>query len=249
VIDVALFGIVPGVLIFLTQIAWIPFWAAGVINGIGHYWGYRNWDVPAPDASRNIVPWGILIGGEELHNNHHAFPASAKLSSKWYEFDLGWLYIMILEMLGLAKVKKVAPTPRIEAPKPVCERTLQAVIANRYDVLAHYARSLKKTYREELARLQRWSPGDAEALRSVRRYLEHVQQVSETERGRLAAALRNSKALATAIAMRDELAAIWARSSATREQLVRQLQDWCQRAEASGVGPLVAFSRRLRSYA
>jgi stearoyl-CoA desaturase (delta-9 desaturase) len=249
VTDVALFGIVPGVLIFVTQIAWIPFWAAGVINGIGHYWGYRSWDVPAPDASRNIVPWGILIGGEELHNNHHAFPASAKLSYKWYEFDLGWLYIRVLEMLGLAKVKKVAPVPRLDAPKPVCERTLQAVIANRYDVLAHYASSLRKTYREELARLQRWSPGDAEALKPVKRYLEHVQQASEAERARLAAALKNSRALATAIAMRDELAAIWARSSATREQLVRQLQDWCQRAEASGVGPLVAFSQRLRSYA
>jgi stearoyl-CoA desaturase (delta-9 desaturase) len=249
VTDVALFGIVPGVLIFLVQIAWIPFWAAGVINGIGHYWGYRSWDVPAPDASRNIFPWGILIGGEELHNNHHAFPASAKLSCKWYEFDLGWLYIRVLEMLGLAKVKKVAPVPRLDAPKPVCERTLQAVIANRYDVLAHYASSLRKTYREELARLQRWSPGDAEALKPVKRYLEHVQQASEAERARLAAALKNSRALATAIAMRDELAAIWARSSATREQLVRQLQDWCQRAEASGVGPLVAFSRRLRSYA
>jgi stearoyl-CoA desaturase (delta-9 desaturase) len=249
VTDVALFGIVPGVLIFLAQIAWIPFWAAGVINGIGHYWGYRSWDVPAPDASRNIFPWGILIGGEELHNNHHAFPASAKLSCKWYEFDLGWLYIRVLEMLGLAKVKKVAPVPRLDAPKPVCERTLQAVIANRYDVLAHYASSLRKTYREELARLQRWSPGDAEALKPVKRYLEHVQQASEAERARLAAALKNSRALATAIAMRDELAAIWARSSATREQLVRQLQDWCQRAEASGVGPLVAFSRRLRSYA
>jgi len=247
--NVVLFGIVPGALIFLTQIAWIPFWAAGVINGIGHYWGYRSWDVPAPDASRNIVPWGILIGGEELHNNHHAFPASAKLSAKWYEFDIGWLYIRVLESLGLATVKKVAPTPRIEAPKPVCERTLQAVIANRYDVLAHYARSLNKTYRQELARLRRWSPRDAEALKPIKRYIVRMQQVSAVERTHIAEALKNSKALATAIAMRDELAAIWARSSASREQLVRQLQDWCHRAESSGVAPLVAFSRRLRSYA
>jgi hypothetical protein len=131
------------VLIWLTQIAWIPFWAAGVINGIGHYWGYRNW--ATPDASTNIVPLGILIGGEELHNNHHAYPTSAKLSSKWYEFDLGWLYIRALEALGLARVKHLAPVPRIEAPKSAADlRLLQAVILNRYDVLARFARSLKR---------------------------------------------------------------------------------------------------------
>ncbi|MDW8469304.1 MAG: fatty acid desaturase [Burkholderiales bacterium] len=248
-IDVALFGLVPGLLIFLVQIVWVPFWAAGVINGVGHYWGYRNWDVPAPDASRNIVPWGILIGGEELHNNHHAYPASARFSMKWYEVDLGWLYIRALELVGLARVKKVAPTPRLEAPQPVSEKTLQAVIANRYDVLAHYARSIRKTYRAELARLRRWSPHEAQMLKSLKRCLLRAQAASEAERARLAAALRNSRALATLVAMREELAAIWARSSATRAELVRQLQDWCQRAESSGIAPLVAFSVRLRSYA
>jgi stearoyl-CoA desaturase (delta-9 desaturase) len=250
VTDVALFGIVPGVLIFVTQIAWIPFWAAGVINGIGHYWGYRSWDVPAPDASRNILPWGILIGGEELHNNHHAFPASAKLSAKWYEFDIGWLYIRVLESLGLATVKKVAPTPRFAAPKAVCDlQTLQAVIANRYDVLARYGRSLQATYRQEVERLRQWSPQDAEALKPIKRYVARMQQISAAERAHIAEALKNSKSLATALAMRDDLTAIWARSSASREQLLKQLQDWCHRAEASGVAPLVAFSRRLRSYA
>jgi stearoyl-CoA desaturase (delta-9 desaturase) len=250
VTDVALFGIVPGVLIFVTQIAWIPFWAAGVINGVGHYWGYRSWDVPPPDASRNIFPWGILIGGEELHNNHHAFPASAKLSAKWYEFDIGWLYIRVLESLGLATVKKVAPTPRFAAPKAVCDlQTLQAVIANRYDVLARYGRSLQATYRQEVARLRQWSPQDAEALKPIKRYVARMQQVSAAERAHIAEALKNSKSLATALAMRDDLTAIWARSSASREQLLKQLQDWCHRAEASGVAPLVAFSHRLRSYA
>ena len=105
------FGLVPGVLIWLTQMAWIPFWAAGVINGVGHFFGYRNWD-DVPDASTNIVPWGILIGGEELHNNHHAFAASAKFSTKWYEFDIGWMYLCVMESLGLATVKRLAPTPR-----------------------------------------------------------------------------------------------------------------------------------------
>ncbi|HVC12355.1 MAG TPA: fatty acid desaturase [Burkholderiales bacterium] len=246
--NLALFGLVPGVLIFLTQIVWIPFWAAGVINGIGHYWGYRSYD--CADASTNIVPWGILIGGEELHNNHHAFASSAKLSSKWYEFDIGWMYIRILEILGLASVKKVAPKPSFAAPKPAADLdTLHAVIANRYDVLSRYAKSVKRTYREELDRLKRWSPGDAEALKPLKRALLRMQKLSEAERARLAEALKNSKALATVVAMRQELAALWERSSASKEQLLRQLQDWCHRADASGIAPLQDFSRRLRCYA
>jgi stearoyl-CoA desaturase (delta-9 desaturase) len=247
--DIALFGLVPGALIFLAQIAWIPFWAAGVINGIGHFWGYRNWDVPAPDASRNIVPIGILIGGEELHNNHHAYPASARFSMKWYEFDLGWIYIRALAALGLATVKKVAPVPRFAAPKPVCDhQTLQAVISNRYDVLSRYAKSLQRTYHQELERLGHWSQ-EAESLKPAKRYFARLQRLSEHERARLAEAVKNSKALATVIAMRHELAEIWGRSSASREQLLKQLQDWCHRAESSNVPPLVEFSRRLRCYA
>ena len=247
--NVALFGLIPGTLILITQIAWIPFWAAGVINGIGHFWGYRNWDVPAPDASRNMSPIGILIGGEELHNNHHAYPASAKFSLKWYEFDLGWTYIRALESLGLATVKKVAPTPRFSDPKPVCdEQTLEAIIANRYDVLARYGTSLKHTYKQELERLGRWSQ-EAEALKPAKRYFARLQRLTEVERARLAEAVKNSKALATAIAMRHELAEIWARSSDSRAQLLKQLQDWCHKAETSGVPPLVEFSHRLRRYA
>jgi stearoyl-CoA desaturase (delta-9 desaturase) len=205
-IDLILFGIVPGTLIFLTQIAWIPFWAAGVINGIGHYWGYRNWSTP--DASTNIVPWGILIGGEELHNNHHAFTTSARLSSKWYEFDIGWMYIRMLEALGLAKVKRVAPIPQFIAPQAIPGlQTLQAVLTHRYDVLAKYAKSLKRV-----------GAGEPHALQTMH-------------------------------AMRNELMALWERSTASKEQLVRRLQDWCQRAEASGVRPLAEFSQKLRCYA
>jgi stearoyl-CoA desaturase (delta-9 desaturase) len=247
-INIALFGLVPGMLILLTQIVWIPFWAAGVINGVGHFFGYRSYDVP--DASTNIVPLGILIGGEELHNNHHAFAASAKLSSKWYEFDIGWMYICILESLGLATVKRLAPTPRFAHPKPAADfETLHAVIANRYEVLSRYAKSLKRTYAEEIERLKHWSPRDAEVLRSMKRALLRGQAAAGGERARLAEALKNSRALATALAMRHELAALWERSSASKEQLLRQLQDWCRRAEASGIAPLVDFSQRLRSYA
>ena len=247
-VDVLLFGIVPGMAIVLTQIVWIPFWAAGVINGIGHYWGYRNHG--CADASTNIVPWGILIGGEELHNNHHAFASSAKLSNKWYEFDLGWLYIRMLEELGLATVKRVAPKPRFSRAKAAADfATLQAVIVNRYDVFARYAKSLKRTYAEELRRLKHWSPGDAQALKSLKRVLLRGQVPDEAQHPRLAEALAKSKALATALAMRQELLALWERSTATKEQLLRRLQDWCHRAEASGIQPLIEFSRRLRSYA
>jgi stearoyl-CoA desaturase (delta-9 desaturase) len=246
--DLLAFGLIPGFLIWITQIGWIPFWAAGVINGVGHFFGYRSYDVP--DASTNIVPWGILIGGEELHNNHHAYASSAKLSSKWYELDIGWMYIRLLDMFGLATVKKVAPKPRFAQPKPAADfETLHAVIANRYDVLSRYAKSVRRTYAEEVERLKHWSPRDAEVLRSLKRALLRGQAVAGAESARLAEALKNSRALATAIAMRHELAALWDRSSASKEQLLRQLQDWCHRAEASGVAPLVDFSQRLRSYA
>jgi stearoyl-CoA desaturase (delta-9 desaturase) len=242
------FGLIPGALIWLMQIAWIPFWAAGVINGVGHFFGYRNYDVA--DASTNIVPLGILIGGEELHNNHHAFASSAKLSTKWYEFDIGWLYIRLLESLDLATVKKIAPKVRIAEPKPAADlETLHAVIANRYDVLSSYAKSVKKTYQEEIERLRHWAPGDAEALRSLKRALLRGQALAGTEAARLSEALKKSRALATVVAMRQELISLWERSSASKEQLLRQLQDWCSRAEASGVQALVDFSSRLRSYA
>jgi stearoyl-CoA desaturase (delta-9 desaturase) len=247
--DLLAFGLVPGALIWLTQMAWIPFWAAGVINGVGHFFGYRNWD-DVPDASTNIVPLGILIGGEELHNNHHAFAASAKFSTKWYEFDIGWMYLCVMESLGLATVKRLAPTPRFAKAKEAADLdTLHAVIANRYDVLSRYAKSFRRTYREELERLRHWSPADAEVLHSLKRALLRGQEAAGAESAKLAEALKNSRALATAIAMRQELSALWDRSSASKDELLRQLQDWCRRAEASGVKPLVDFSHRLRSYA
>jgi len=247
--NVFLFGIVPGALILLTQIVWIPFWAAGVINGIGHYWGYRHWS--SPDASTNIVPWGILIGGEELHNNHHAFPTSAKLSYKWYEFDIGWLYIRILEAMGLARVKHVAPIPRFTAPRPAVDpQTLQAVIANRYDVLAKYAQSLRRALAEEIGKLRKISPADASALEILEPWLDRDDRMlRDPERAKLAEVLPKSRVLHTMVAMRSELVAVWRRSTATREQLVGQLQDWCRRAEASGIRQLMEFSQQLRSYA
>ena len=243
-IDVAIFGVFPGVLIWLVQMLWIPFWAAGVINGLGHFWGYRNFN--SPDASTNLFPWGILIGGEELHNNHHTFATSARLSNRWYEFDVGWLYIRILAALRLAHIKKVAPRPRLGTLRPVVDfDTLQAVIANRYDVLSRYAKSLKQVYREELDRLQ-----DGNRFKGLKRWLAaDAGAVPQEMRGRLESLLGESRALETAYGMRQELAAVWERSNASREQLLQALQDWCERAENSGVRQLQELSMRLRSYA
>jgi stearoyl-CoA desaturase (delta-9 desaturase) len=249
IIDIVLFGLVPGALILLTQIVWIPFWAAGVINGIGHYWGYRHW--ASHDASTNIVPWGILIGGEELHNNHHAYPTSAKLSCKWYEFDIGWLYIRVLAMLRLAKIKHVAPVAQFVAPRPAIDlHALRAVVTNRYDVLAKYAQLIRRTLTEEIEALQETAPADARELKSLEPWLDRDEtMLREAERARIARALPKSRALDTMYAMRRELSAVWGRSTATHEQLLRQLQDWCRRADASGIVALMEFSQRLRSYA
>lgn len=248
-INVSLFGIVPGLIILLTQIIWIPFWAAGVINGIGHYFGYRNFD--CADASTNIVPWGILIGGEELHNNHHTYATSAKLSNKWYEFDIGWMYICMMQAFGLATVKKIAPTAKMASAKAVADADmLQAVIANRYEVLATYAKSLRATYSEEVAKLRQNSPQDAEMLGRFKRWLirDH-KTLAAPQQQQLAEALAKSKPLETVYSMRQELSALWERSSASKEQLLKDLQDWCQRAEASGIRQLEEFSLRLRCYA
>jgi stearoyl-CoA desaturase (Delta-9 desaturase) len=247
-IDLALFGLVPGAIIYVAQIAWIPFWAAGVINGVGHYFGYRNFQTD--DDSTNIVPWAAWIGGEELHNNHHAYPTSAKFSLRWYEFDLGWAYIRVLQSLGLATVRKQAPKVKLDPSKfEVDAQTLQAVIMHRYDVMMNYAKSVKRAAKLEIAAL-REKGSDCTALKSVRRWL-HLDDavVPEKHRATINLLVEANPRLKTTLVMRDELARIWERSTLNTEQLVTQLKDWCERAEKSGVAPLVEFSRRLRRYA
>jgi stearoyl-CoA desaturase (delta-9 desaturase) len=247
-IDVLLFGPI-GITVWAVQMMWIPVMAAGIINGAGHFWGYRNFQ--SADASTNIVPWGILIGGEELHNNHHAHIGSAKLSSKWYEFDIGWLYICSMASLGLARIKKVAPKVRLDTAKTACDiETLHAVMAHRYEVMAKYAKSLKKTYRDEIAQLKLRMPGLGKVdLNRVKHWL-HVDAtvLSEQEKLKLGLVIQTSQKLNTAYTLRQDLIAIWQRSTATKEQMVRDLEDWCRRAEASGIEALQQFSRRLRCY-
>jgi stearoyl-CoA desaturase (delta-9 desaturase) len=248
IIDLVAFGPL-GLTIWAVQMAWIPFWAAGVVNGMGHFWGYRNYD--CDDASHNLLPWGILIGGEELHNNHHSFATSAKLSAKWYEFDIGWMYIRLLELLGLAKVKKTIPRPRFGEAKPVPDLdTLQAIVTHRYDVMTRYVRSLRAVFVDEARRL-REAHGLELSARRLRRWVlgGESQGLDDTQLRQLEQAVDQSPALRTVVAMRDELAALWSRSNASRDQLLEQLQDWVARAERSGIRQLQEFSLRLRSYA
>ena len=246
--DVLLFG-AAGVTIWAVQMLWIPIFAAGVINGVGHYWGYRNYD--SPDAATNIVPWGILIGGEELHNNHHTYPTSAKLSSKWFEFDLGWVYIRLLSAVGLAKVLRLAPVPKVAAPRQGVDlQTLQAVIANRYDLLSRYARGLRKAFNDELRRL-RLPDAEKQRFAALRRWLRKsdVQSIPPAQQQTLHELRAHSRVMSTLVDMRSELAAIWERSSASREQMLSHLQDWIARAEASGIRALQEAAIRIRSYA
>jgi stearoyl-CoA desaturase (delta-9 desaturase) len=248
-VNIALFGALPGILMFGIQMAWIPFWAAGVINGIGHFWGYRKFQTE--DASTNIVPIAAWIGGEELHNNHHAFPTSAKFSVQWYEFDLGWLYISTLSALGLARAKKLPPRVRLDPTKSVVDaQTLEAVATNRYEVLAKYAKSMKLAWNEEVAKLrEKQIFADGAAARRLRRSITKGIAQSAAEREAVERALATSPRLATLYRMREELVRTWERSTLSTEQLVQQLRDWCDRAEASGIEALAEFSRRLRRYA
>ena len=243
IVDVFLFGAV-GLTVWAVQMLWIPITAAGVINGIGHYWGYRNFD--CEDASRNIVPWGILIGGEELHNNHHTFATSAKLSNKWYEFDIGWMYIQIMSAVGLATVKKTPPKPVLSDLRPADQNTLEAIIANRYEIMARYSKTLRSFFSNEVQHMQVL----ASHLGDARTWLaKDESRLTEQEKAKLEELMASNAQLRKMIEMRRDLQAIWSRSSATKEQLLSQLHIWCQHAEESGLTSLREFSLRLRRYA
>ena len=247
-IDLLLFGAI-GITVWAVQMLWIPVMATGIINGLGHWWGYRNFE--SPDASRNVSPWGLVIGGEELHNNHHTYPTSAKFSVKPYEFDVGWAYIRGLEMLGLAKVRKTPPKLALGAVRTADGQTLEALIANRYEVMAQYAAALKHTVSVELDKLKaqgaknsaRWAE-----MHLARRWLHRDDdKIPHGVKPQMAQALAQSPALAKLVAMREELRQLWTRTNVSAEQLVADLQAWCKRAEESGVAALQEFSLKLRA--
>ncbi len=239
VISVALFGL-PGLFMWALQMAWIPFWAAGVINGLGHWWGYRNFDTH--DTATNLTPWAFWIGGEELHNNHHAFPSSSKFALRKFEFDIGWVAIKSLRRLGLAKVLRIAPElnvrPNISVPDA---ETLRAMMAHRWQVATDYFTAVLKPHlRAEASELPRRL---RRAFRSDGRWLDAAH------REKLQAFVEQRPNLATLMAFRQRLLAIYELKSAEMDAKMEALRAWCHDAEASGNRALQEFSMRLKGYA
>jgi stearoyl-CoA desaturase (delta-9 desaturase) len=245
VIDLLLFGIL-GITVWAVQMMWIPIFAAGFINGLGHWWGYRNYE--CADSSKNIVPWGIFIGGEELHNNHHTFASSAKLSSQWWEVDIGWLYIRLLQLIGLVKVKKIATHPRLHQEKNWIDRdTVKAVLHYRFQVMAHYAKEvLVKVYKEELRHTQGTS---RQLLKRVRALLIREESLlNEQDKINLVTILEQNQTLQTVYHYRMRLQALWQQTAVNQEYLLQSLQEWCKQAEATGIKALQEFALTLRHY-
>jgi stearoyl-CoA desaturase (delta-9 desaturase) len=245
VIDVLLFGAL-GITVWAVQMMWIPIFAAGFINGLGHWWGYRNYE--CADASKNIVPWGILIGGEELHNNHHTFASSAKLSSRWWEIDIGWWYIRLLQLIGLVKVKKVATHPQLQWEKNLIDRdTVKAVLHYRFQVMAHYAKEvLVKVHKEELRHTQGTSK---QLLKRVRALLIREESLlNEQDKLNLVTILEQNQTLQTVYHYRLRLQALWQQTAVSQEYLLQSLQEWCKQAEATGIKALQEFALTLRHY-
>ncbi len=247
VVDLLLFG-VAGLAVWAVQMAWIPFWAAGVVNGVGHYFGYRNFE--NEDAATNLVPWGIIIGGEELHNNHHTFGSSAKFSYHWYEFDLGWMYITILKTFGLAKVRKVAPKLVADAHNVLNKDTLQAIIHNRYLLATRFSQALKQDFDQEIMRIKQSLAPELQK-RNPSHYLatllkKEPSTLQETEQRNLDQILSLSPRLQKVYQLRQQLGELWGRSSLSHEELLQKLKNWCDEAEASGIQALVQYAQQLR---
>jgi stearoyl-CoA desaturase (delta-9 desaturase) len=244
-LDLLLFG-VHGITLWAVQMAWIPFWAAGVINGLGHYRGYRNFETS--DASTNLVPWGILVGGEELHNNHHAYPASARLSNRWWEFDIGWAYIRLMQWLGLAEIRRTSPKIRLRREgRPIDLTTVQAVVRNRFHVLALYGRSVVLPVLRHEGKIL--APADRRLLNKVRKLLVREDiTLDEASRQTLREALSLSARLETVYRFKEELKLLWNNSSISYETRLHSLKDWCRRAEETPIQALQDFALLIRGY-
>lgn len=242
-IDMFLLGL-PGITVFAIQMLAMPVFAAGVINGLGHAKGYRNFE--SDDTSTNITPIAILVGGEELHNNHHAFPTSAKFSVRWWEFDIGWMYITIMRVIGLCKVRRLAPKPKFaDDPRPVDIETLTAVLQNRMHVLRDYTRKVTLP----VLRVEKRADRDNALLRRARKLLiSGPILLDEAAKIRLTGLLEANTALRTVHEYRQQLLDLWVQANVSNERLVRQLKEWCNRAEASGIEALHDFSASLRGY-
>lgn len=245
-IDLFLFG-VPGISIFGLQMLWIPLWAAGVVNGVGHYWGYRNFE--CQDTSTNVSPWGFWIGGEELHNNHHTFASSAKFSVKWWEFDIGWMYICILSFLGLAKVKKLPPKiVQVENKLQVDLETVKAVVGSRFQVMADYYTTVLAPMLRQVKREEVISEQDKKLVQRASVLLKRDQSLlSPKSHSHLQALLERYEQLRTVYDFRQSLQYIWQKTASSQKDLIEALQVWCKQAEDSGLESLRQFSMQLKN--
>jgi stearoyl-CoA desaturase (delta-9 desaturase) len=241
-----LFG-VPGIIMIAVQMVSQPLLAAGIVNGVGHYSGYRNFE--CDDASRNVVPWGLLLGGEELHNNHHAFPSSARFSIRAWEVDIGWGAIRVLKLLGLARVRRVAPRPAVEPGRAAIDlETARAIVVNRMHVMRAYTRNVTvPTMKREFAALRQKG---RDLPRRARRLLTRQPALLDTSaRARLGELLESSASLRTVHEFRERLKGLWdSKSTVSNERLIAQIREWCQQAEASGIRALQDFAETLRGY-
>lgn len=245
VIDIALFGII-GLTVWAIQMLWIPLLGAGVINGVGHYWGYRNFE--SPDASTNMVPWGILIGGEELHNNHHTYPNSARLSQKWWEFDIGWMWIRLFQALGLARPRSTGPLVEKAPGKTTLDMdTAWAVLNDRFRLMARYKNIVvRPLIEQECAKVDR---ATGRLLRAARKALcRHESLVDESGKRRIDQAVRASHTIGTIYNLRLRLQEIWAQRGGNAEDMLHALRHWCRDAEATGIQVLRDFVEELQSY-
>ncbi len=244
-LDLFFFG-VPGVTIWAMQMMWIPVHAAGVINGVGHHWGYRNFE--CKDAATNIIPWGFWIGGEELHNNHHTFASSAKFSVKWWEFDIGWMYICCLSFLGLAKVKKLPPRlTREEGKLQVDLLTVKAVVGNRFQVMSNYYREVVKPILKQARKSRKWS--ERKFLQSAGNLLKREERLLSTgAKIKLDAILARYEQLRVVYSYRQSLQDVWLKTATSQKELVESLQQWCKQAEDSGMDVLHQFAARIKCY-
>ncbi|SRR5579883_110898 len=245
VIDLALFGVL-GLTIWALQMSNIPFFAAGVINGVAHYWGYRNFE--CQDASRNITPLALFLGGEELHNNHHTYGTSAKFSVKWWEFDIGWMFIRCMQIFGLAKPKRIPPKAILQADKASIDiETLKAIITNRFYVMARYSKDVIMPVLR--AERQRASDAGGAMLSRIRKLLvRDTSLVDSSKKQQLETVLQTHQLLNVVYQYRLKLQNIWARSTASQKELVEALQEWCRQAEATGIEALREFVKHLKTY-
>lgn len=248
IVDILLFG-VPGITIFGIQMLWIPLWAAGVVNGIGHYWGYRNFE--CPDTATNVSPWGFWIGGEELHNNHHTFASSAKFSVKWWEFDLGWMYICILKFFGLAKVKKLPPKlVQVDNKLHVDLDTVKAVVGNRFQVMANYYKTVVAPMLQQVKREHVTSEEDKKLVQRASVLLKRDQSLlSPKSTSHLQELLARYEQLRLVYDFRESLQYVWQKTASSQKELVDSLQAWCKQAEESGLESLSQFALQLKTYA